>query len=77
VVKVYATGGNRGAEHIREAGDVDTASALLALDDTIAVISNSRHGARVADPVEDGLIDEACTLSLPEHRPVQLEEVRT
>jgi myo-inositol 2-dehydrogenase/D-chiro-inositol 1-dehydrogenase len=50
VVEVYATGGNRGAEYIREAGDVDTASSLLILDDgTIAVISNSRHNARGHD----------------------------
>ncbi|MEU0811740.1 Gfo/Idh/MocA family oxidoreductase [Streptomyces sp. NPDC005970] len=50
VTEVYATGGNRGADHIREAGDVDTASALLTLDDgTIAVVSNSRHNARGYD----------------------------
>ncbi|GAA0450168.1 hypothetical protein GCM10010361_12780 [Streptomyces olivaceiscleroticus] len=43
VVEAYATGGNRGADFIAAAGDVDTASALLTLDDgTIAVISNSR-----------------------------------
>ena len=148
MVKVYATGGNRGAEYIREAGDVDTASALLTLDDgTIAVISNSRHNARgydvrlelhgmkdsiavgledklplrsvepgatfpagtphhffmdrfksayraeltaftevvagtrtspctVADAIEASRIADACTLSLHEHRPVRLDEVR-
>ncbi|MET7855565.1 Gfo/Idh/MocA family oxidoreductase, partial [Streptomyces avermitilis] len=148
VVEVYATGGNRGAEYIREAGDVDTASALLTLDDgTIAVISNTRHNARgydvrlelhgmkdsiavgledklplrsvepgvtfpagtphdffmdrfaaayraeltaftevvvgtrtspctVADAIEASWIAEACTLSLREHRPVRLDEVR-
>ncbi|MDT0465700.1 Gfo/Idh/MocA family protein [Streptomyces gibsoniae] len=148
VVEVYATGGNRGADHIREAGDVDTASALLTLDDgTIAVVSNSRHNARgydvrlelhgmkdsiavgledklplrsvepgaafpagtphtffmdrfaaayraeltaftevvagtrpspctVADAMEASWIAEACTLSLHEHRPVRLDEVR-
>lgn len=48
VVEVYAAGGNRGAEYIAEAGDVDTASAILTLDDgTIALVSNSRHNARV------------------------------
>lgn len=148
VVEVYATGGNRGAGYIREAGDVDTASSLLTLDDgTIAVISNSRHNARgydvrlelhgmkdsiavgledklplrsvepgstfpagtphhffmdrftaayraeltaftevvagtrpspctVADAIEASWIAEACTLSLHEHRPVPLDEVR-
>jgi myo-inositol 2-dehydrogenase/D-chiro-inositol 1-dehydrogenase len=50
VVEAYATGGNRGAEYIAAAGDVDTASALLTLDDgTIAVVSNSRHNARGHD----------------------------
>ncbi|WP_086860759.1 Gfo/Idh/MocA family protein [Streptomyces milbemycinicus] len=50
VTEAYATGGNRGADYIRAAGDVDTASALLTLDDgTIAVISNSRHNARGYD----------------------------
>ncbi|MFI0821215.1 Gfo/Idh/MocA family oxidoreductase [Streptomyces sp. NPDC021098] len=149
VVEVYATGGNRGAEYIREAGDADTASSLLTLDDgTIAVISNSRHnpcgydvrlelhgmkdsiavgledklplrsvepgtafpagpphtffmdrfadayraeltaftevaaGTRrspctVADAIEASWIAEACTLSVREHRPVRLDEVRT
>lgn len=148
VVEVYAAGGNRGAEYIAEAGDVDTASAILTLDDgTIALVSNSRHNARgydvrlelhgmrdsiavgledklplrsvepgatfpagpphdffmdrfapayraeltaftevvagratspctVADAIEAGWIAEACSLSLAEHRPVRLEEVR-
>lgn len=50
VSEVYAVGGNRGAEYIAEAGDVDTASSVLTLDDgTIAVISNSRHNARGYD----------------------------
>ncbi|WP_329140150.1 Gfo/Idh/MocA family protein [Streptomyces sp. NBC_00670] len=148
VTEVYATGGNRGAEFIKEAGDADTTGALLTLDDgTIAVVSNSRHNARgydvrmelhgfndsiavgledrlplrsvepgvsfpsglpydffmdrftaayrselaaftevvagrrsspctVADALEAGWIAEACTLSLAEHRPVTLAEVR-
>ncbi|MFJ3419956.1 Gfo/Idh/MocA family oxidoreductase [Streptomyces sp. NPDC086082] len=50
VVEVYATGGNRGADYIKEAGDADTASSLLTLEDgTIAVVSNSRHNARGHD----------------------------
>ncbi|UUU26155.1 Gfo/Idh/MocA family protein [Streptomyces sp. DSM 40750] len=148
VVEVYATGGNRGADYIKEAGDVDTASALLTFDDgTIGVISNSRHNARgydvrlelhgmkdsiaagldtqlplrsaepgvtfpsgpphnffmdrfapayraeliaftevvagtrtspctVADAIEASWIAEAATLSVAEHRPVRLDEVR-
>jgi myo-inositol 2-dehydrogenase/D-chiro-inositol 1-dehydrogenase len=149
VVEVYAVGGNRGADYIKEAGDADTTGALLTLDDgTIAVISNSRHNARgydvrmeihgfedsiavglddklplrsvepgvtfpagtphdffmdrfteayraeltaftevvagtrpspctVADALEAGWIADACTLSLHEHRPVTIAEVRT
>ena len=148
VVEVYAVGGNRGAEYIKEAGDADTTGAILTLDDgTIAVVSNSRHNARgydvrmeihgftdsiavgledklplrsvepgvtfpagtphdffmdrftaayraeltaftevvagrrpspctIADALEAGWIAEACTLSLHEHRPVTIAEVR-
>ncbi|MFE4414797.1 Gfo/Idh/MocA family oxidoreductase [Streptomyces sp. NPDC056821] len=149
VTEVYAVGGNRGADYIREAGDADTTGAVLILDDgTIAVVSNSRHNASgydvrmelhgfedsiavglddklplrsvepgatfpagtphdffmdrftaayraeltaftevvasrlpspctVADALEAGWIAEACTLSLHEHRPVRIDEVRT
>ncbi|MFF8652307.1 Gfo/Idh/MocA family oxidoreductase [Streptomyces griseoluteus] len=149
VSEVYAVGGNRGAAYIGEAGDADTTSAVLTLDDgTIAVVSNSRHNARghdvrmellgfadslavglddrlpirsaepgvtfpsgtphdffmdrftdayraeltaftevvagarpspctVEEALEAGWIAEACTLSLREHRPVTLAEVRT
>ncbi|WP_020135339.1 Gfo/Idh/MocA family oxidoreductase [Streptomyces sp. 351MFTsu5.1] len=149
VVEVYAVGGNRGAEYIKEAGDADTTGAILTLDDgTIAVVSNSRHNARgydvrmeihgfqdsiavgledklplrsvepgvtfpagtphdffmdrftaayraeltaftevvagtrpspctIADALEAGWIAEACTLSLNEHRPVTIAEVRS
>ncbi|GED83413.1 Gfo/Idh/MocA family oxidoreductase [Streptomyces sp. 6-11-2] len=149
VTEVYAVGGNRGADYIREAGDADTTGAVLTLDDgTIAVVSNSRHNARgydvrmelhgfedsiavglddklplrsvepgvsfpagtphdffmdrftaayraeltaftevvagrlpspctVADALEAGWIAEACALSLHEHRPVRIDEVRT
>ena len=148
VTEVYAVGGNRGAEYIKEAGDADTTGAILTLDDgTIAVVSNSRHNARgydvrmeihgftdsiavgledklplrsvepgvtfpagtphdffmdrftaayraeltaftevvagtrpspctVADALEAGWIADACTLSLHEHRPVTIQEVR-
>ncbi|SME95668.1 myo-inositol 2-dehydrogenase / D-chiro-inositol 1-dehydrogenase [Streptomyces sp. Amel2xC10] len=149
VTEVYAVGGNRGADYIKEAGDADTTGAILTLDDgTIAVVSNSRHNARghdvrmeihgfadsiavgledklplrsvepgvtfpagtphdffmdrfaaayraeltaftevvagtrtspctIEDALEAGWIAEACTLSLREHRPVTLAEVRT
>jgi myo-inositol 2-dehydrogenase/D-chiro-inositol 1-dehydrogenase len=50
VVEVYATGSNRGEQFFTEVGDVDSAAALLTLDDgTLAVISNSRYNARGYD----------------------------
>lgn len=148
VTEVYAVGGNRGADYIRQASDADTTGAVLTLDDgTIAVVSNSRHNGRghdvrmelhgfrdsiavgledrlplrsvepgvtfpsgtphdffmdrfadayraelaafievvtgarpspctVEDALEAGWIAEACTLSLREHRPVTIAEVR-
>ena len=46
VRKVYATGSNRGANYFLQAGDVDTAAALLTLeDDTLAFISATRYNA--------------------------------
>jgi myo-inositol 2-dehydrogenase / D-chiro-inositol 1-dehydrogenase len=44
VVQVYATGANRGEEFFRDAGDVDTASAMLVMDDgTLAAVSCGRY----------------------------------
>ena len=44
VVEVYATGGNRGDGVFAAAGDVDTGSALLTLDDgTLAQVSGTRY----------------------------------
>ncbi len=46
VAQVYAVGANRGEEFFRDAGDVDTAAALLTLDDdTLAVVSCTRYNA--------------------------------
>jgi myo-inositol 2-dehydrogenase / D-chiro-inositol 1-dehydrogenase len=46
VAEVYAVGTNRGADFIRDAGDIDTLSALLTLDDeTLALVSNTRYNA--------------------------------
>jgi myo-inositol 2-dehydrogenase / D-chiro-inositol 1-dehydrogenase len=46
VTEVYAAGANRGAEFFRAAGDVDTAAALLTLDDgTLALVSGTRYNA--------------------------------
>jgi myo-inositol 2-dehydrogenase / D-chiro-inositol 1-dehydrogenase len=50
VVSVYATGSNKGAEYFADAADVDTAAAVLTLDDgTLAVVSNSRYNPRGYD----------------------------
>jgi myo-inositol 2-dehydrogenase/D-chiro-inositol 1-dehydrogenase len=44
VACVYATGANKGADFFSAAGDVDTAGALLTLDDgTIVLISSTRY----------------------------------
>jgi myo-inositol 2-dehydrogenase / D-chiro-inositol 1-dehydrogenase len=44
VVETYATGANRGADFFAAAGDVDTAAAVLTLDDgTLAVVSLGRY----------------------------------
>jgi myo-inositol 2-dehydrogenase / D-chiro-inositol 1-dehydrogenase len=50
VVEVYAVGSNRGDTFFGEAGDVDTASILLTLDDgTIGVVSNTRYNGEGYD----------------------------
>lgn len=44
VVSVYGAGSNRGADFFTEGGDVDTAAALLHLDDgTLATVTASRY----------------------------------
>ena len=44
VTRAYAVGANRGEQFFRDAGDVDSASAVLTLDDgTIAVVSCTRY----------------------------------
>ncbi|HEU5028977.1 MAG TPA: Gfo/Idh/MocA family oxidoreductase [Spirillospora sp.] len=46
VVRVMASGANRGEDFFRENGDVDTGSALLVLDDgTLAQVSATRYNA--------------------------------
>lgn len=50
VHEVYAVGANRGEPFFAEVGDVDTASAVLTLDDgTIALVSGTRYNARGYD----------------------------
>lgn len=44
VATVYATGANKGADFFAEAGDVDTAAAVLTLDDgTLVIVSSTRY----------------------------------
>lgn len=44
VVSVFATGANKGARFFSEAGDVDTAAAILTLDDgTLATLTATRY----------------------------------
>jgi myo-inositol 2-dehydrogenase/D-chiro-inositol 1-dehydrogenase len=46
VTSVYAVGANRGEDFFTAAGDVDTASAMLTMDDgTIALVSCTRYNA--------------------------------
>jgi myo-inositol 2-dehydrogenase/D-chiro-inositol 1-dehydrogenase len=50
VVEVYATGSNRGDASFLDAHDVDTASAVLTLDDgSLGVISNTRYNGQGYD----------------------------
>ncbi|HEX3589412.1 MAG TPA: Gfo/Idh/MocA family oxidoreductase [Pseudonocardiaceae bacterium] len=46
ITEVYAVGANRGAAFFADSGDVDTAAAVLTLDDgTIALVSGTRYNA--------------------------------
>ncbi len=50
VVRVQATGANKGASFFADGGDVDTAAALLTLDDgTIAVLTTTRYSGQGHD----------------------------
>jgi myo-inositol 2-dehydrogenase/D-chiro-inositol 1-dehydrogenase len=50
VREVYAVGANRGDDFFRDTGDIDTAAALLTLDDgTLALVSGTRYNARGYD----------------------------
>ena len=50
VQQVYATGSNQGEDFFVEAGDVDTAAAVLTLSNgTLALVSNTRYNPRGYD----------------------------
>ncbi|MEU8123511.1 Gfo/Idh/MocA family oxidoreductase [Spirillospora sp. NPDC049024] len=77
VVRVMAAGANRGDDFFREAGDVDTGSALLILDDgTLGQVSATRYNAAgydarlelfgSKDSVIAGLDDRTPATALPD-----------
>jgi myo-inositol 2-dehydrogenase / D-chiro-inositol 1-dehydrogenase len=73
VTEVYAAGANRGEDFFREAGDVDTASALLTLDDdTLALVSCTRYNAAGYDVRLEVLgSDGSVSAGLDERMPVR------
>ncbi|MGI5327803.1 Gfo/Idh/MocA family protein [Actinomadura nitritigenes] len=78
VVRVMASGANRGEDFFRENGDVDTGSALLVLDDgTLAQVSATRYNAAgydarlelfgSKDSIVAGLDGRTPVTAVPEH----------
>lgn len=71
VVEVYAMGANGGADFFREAGDVDTAAALLTLDDgTLATATSTRYNGAGYDIRMElaGSLDQIAVGVGPVHR---------
>jgi myo-inositol 2-dehydrogenase/D-chiro-inositol 1-dehydrogenase len=77
IVRVMASGANRGEDFFRECGDIDTGSALLVLDDgTLGVVSATRYNAAgydarlelfgSKDSVVTGMDDRTPATPLPE-----------
>jgi myo-inositol 2-dehydrogenase/D-chiro-inositol 1-dehydrogenase len=77
IVRVMASGANRGEDFFRECGDIDTGSALLVLDDgTLGVVSATRYNAAgydsrlelfgSKDSVVTGMDDRTPATALPE-----------
>jgi myo-inositol 2-dehydrogenase / D-chiro-inositol 1-dehydrogenase len=63
VAEVYAVGSNRVVDYIAAAGDADTATSVLTLDDgTIAIVSNTRQNGRGHDVRLEllGTLDSVC-----------------
>lgn len=76
VVSVYAVGANRGEAFVADAGDIDTAGAVLTLDDgTIALVSGSRYNGAGHD-VRMEVLGSRDTLAvgLDEHAAVRSAE---
>ncbi|RJO74984.1 dehydrogenase [Nocardia panacis] len=76
VVRVYATGANRGAEIFAAAGDVDTAAAVLTLDDgTLATVSLTRYNGAGYDVRLEALGSRAnAIVGLDERAPLRSVE---
>ncbi len=76
VVELYAAGGNRGADYIQAAGDVDTAASTLTLDDgALALVSNSRHNGRGYDTrMEIHGFDDCIAAGLEDKLPLRSTE---
>jgi myo-inositol 2-dehydrogenase/D-chiro-inositol 1-dehydrogenase len=73
VMQVYATGANRGEQFFRDAGDVDTATAALTLDDgTLALVTCSRYNGQGYD-VRLELLGSAASIcaGLDDHLPLR------
>lgn len=72
VVQVVAVGANRGDGFFRECGDVDTATAVLTLDDdTIAIVSATRYNAAGYDVrLEVFGSKDSVVAGLDEHTPL-------
>lgn len=77
VVRVMASGSNRGDDFFRECGDIDTGSALLVLDDgAIGLVSATRYNAAgydsrlelfgSKDSIVTGMDDRTPVTALPE-----------
>jgi predicted dehydrogenase len=85
VVRVMASGANRGDAFFRECGDVDTGSVLLVLDDgTLGLVSATRYNAAgydarlelfgSKDSIIAGLDERTPVTALPEHAAVSCGE---
>ena len=76
VVEVYATGSNRGDALFAQAGDVDTAAAVLTLDDgTLVLVSNSRYNPRGYDVrLELHGSKDSIAVGLEDHLPLRSVE---
>jgi myo-inositol 2-dehydrogenase / D-chiro-inositol 1-dehydrogenase len=72
VVQVVAVGANKGEEFFADSGDVDTAAALLTLDDgTIALICETRYNAAGYDVRLEALgAKDSMVAGLTEHTPL-------